>query len=300
MIVATAVVRSLLKQLAFRHDANRIHGLVHDEFWKRKKDADGEGVELLVPTLNESVDLLLKILRDGPATVIIDGLDELENGLDSLLIALKHVIEKSTHLLKIMISSRDETRVASHLRKFPQVTVTALDNSRDIAIFIEATLDTAIQERRLLQGNVSLDLRELIIATLERGSSSMFLWATLHIEQLCDQRRFKLKSDGVDALAKLPATLNSVFRQIYDRIENYPSAAKRAAWRILTWVLVAERPLTVAKIQSAGLYEESAANTSTGDHVDVLNLCSGLISIDSISNQVTLAHAYSRVPARAS
>jgi hypothetical protein len=287
---ATAVIRSVLKQLAFRQQNDRVHDAVYKELRKRKRDAEKEGVELLVPTLKDSIELLLAILEDNPASVIIDGLDELEDDPASLLAALKSLVENSTNLLKVIVSSRDEVRISSHLREFPHLAITSQDNSRDIALFIEATVDTAIRERRLLRGNVSPDLRELVIVTLKRGASSMFLWAALHIQQLCDQERFKLENDVVDALGRLPSTLNSVYRQIYDRIENYPSTARRTAKRIITWILVAERTLTVTEIWSAASYE-AAANISNGSNEEILNMCSGLISIDSKSNQVTLAHA---------
>ncbi|KAJ4304648.1 hypothetical protein N0V90_000174 [Kalmusia sp. IMI 367209] len=286
---ATAVLRSVLKQLALRQD-EQIHASVYDEFRKGRTEAETESVDLLPLTFDNSTELLLAILSDCPATIIIDGLDELEDDPGGLLLTLKSLVRQAPNTVKIMVASRDDSTIASHLKDCSSIAISASDNSLDLGVFIEATLDVAIQEHRLLRGDVSSDLRELIAATLRDGASSMFLWASLHIEQLCDQHKYKLESDVREALTSLPSTLQSVFRQIYDRIERYPSAAKRTAERTITWVLVAERPLTVSELLAAVSYcQTTEIKQLLGD--DLFNICAGLVVRDSDSDHVMFAHA---------
>ena len=114
----------------------------------------------------------------------------------------------------------------------------------------------------------------------------MFLWASLHIQQLCDQQRYKLEKDVVDALDITPASLQSLFDLMYLRIEQYPDTARRITESALSWLLVAERPLSKSELFTAACYGEIERLTEE----DVLNLCSGFIVHDLLTGQVSFAH----------
>ena len=283
---ADAIIRNILKQLSCNFQDGQIHPSVRKEFEERKAVATKKSMKLLPPSIGDCTSMLLSILEDYPATIIIDGLDEIDCDPSKVILPLKGLIKKSPNILKILIASRTESTISSHLHDWPGIGVSPLDDSGDISLFIETSLSLAIQERRLLQGNVSTELHELIARTLNRGASSMFLWASLHIHQLCNQHKFKLERDVVDALASLPSSLRSVLHEIYSRIEQYPAAAKEVAERIVSWLLVAERPLTKSELLTA----ISCVTTHSLSTETILSLCSGFIARDGATDQITFVH----------
>ncbi|KAF2826303.1 hypothetical protein CC86DRAFT_467052 [Ophiobolus disseminans] len=284
-LAADAVVRSILKQLACSHEDGQIHPAIREEFEKRKLAATKASMELLSPSVNDCTSMLHSILDHRPATILIDGLDELDCDAISVILPLKGLIENSSNLLKILIASRADTTISAHLHGIPNIVISATDNSTDISLFVDTSLDVAIRERRLLKGKVSTDLRELIKSTLVQGASAMFLWASLHIQQLCDGHKYELESDVINALASLPTTLRSVIHQMYNRIEQYPTTAKEVAQRTISWLLVAERPLTVSELFTATCGMQSVEIGTA------VSLCSGFVSTDATTNQITFADA---------
>ncbi|KAK7524373.1 hypothetical protein IWZ03DRAFT_411152 [Phyllosticta citriasiana] len=72
------------------------------------------------------------------------------------------------------------------------------------------------------------DIKE-IIKTLINGSSGMFRWATLQIQNVCNQQRFKLESDVREEPGKLPTSLKESYPGIYEQILNSGPHSKRLA-----------------------------------------------------------------------
>lgn len=291
--VSSTVLSSILKQVSFRQSSDQLHCSVFDEFVRQRAESEREGVDILAPSLDESFQMLLSVLQDAPVTIIIDGLDELDNDTSSLIASLKNVLYESSNIVKILIASRDESTINTHLQGFPTIEVTASANSEDVSRFIENSIDTAISERRLLQGKVSATLREYLVTTLVSGASSMFLWASLHIQQLCDAQKYKLESDVIAALKSPPSSLQTTLDQLYHRVENYPDIAKQITQRIFMWLLIAERPLSSAELATA-ISDEKVDRKSAGISEDgIFNLCSGFVNRD-ITGYVKFTHASTR------
>lgn len=125
-------------------------------------------------TLQEAVDLIISLTDENPATIIIDALDECDAlHRYELLEALDVIIQQSSNIVKIFVSSREDSDILCKLENSPNLYIGADDNKRDIENFIRAEVAEAILKKRLLNGNVSIHLRQLIIETLERGAQGM-------------------------------------------------------------------------------------------------------------------------------
>ncbi|GKT86212.1 ankyrin repeat protein [Colletotrichum tofieldiae] len=242
---------SILKQLALSGANGGVHHSVWDEFLKRVKDAEQDGLDPTPLSLDECQSLIIMITSDYPVTIIIDGLDETEGDIRDLLDAFRLIIEESQNIVKLFVSSRDnmDTPVDVYLQDAKLIQITSADNIDDISAFVKSTVNAAVRNKRLLGGRVSTNLQNRIIEMLIQGSGAMFLWASLHLEQLCDPR-FALEDDvnkELEAL-KIPQTLRSTLEQMYERVENYAPGAKHTTRTIFGWLLISERRLSRSEL----------------------------------------------------
>lgn len=126
-------------------------------------------------SFQESCDLVAALLDIYPqTTIIIDALDESDpDERWRLLEALKTIIHSSSNLVKIFVSSRDDTDIKLELGQVPNLYINARESSGDIARFARREVTQAIAKRRLLRGNVTNELKEQIIATIAEGAKGM-------------------------------------------------------------------------------------------------------------------------------
>ncbi|PWW71990.1 hypothetical protein C7212DRAFT_115237, partial [Tuber magnatum] len=170
-------------------------------------------------------------------TLVVDALDECDtNARRELLGALKYIIVSSRNLVKIFVSSPSNDDITFQLESFPNYRIEARDNEGDIKKFVREKIDRSIEERELLRGNVSPELKELICTRLVGGANGMhsvpllrpgmnhlllilymlrFHWAVLQIKDLC---RLKTKSDIKEKLGKLPGGLVKMYHEIHKQI----------------------------------------------------------------------------------
>ncbi len=126
-------------------------------------------------TSSECVKLMIQLASQRTiTTIVIDALDECDlSSRAELLEALDQVVEESVGLIKILISSRNDRAITSHLEGFPNITINVNDNHTDIARFVEHEVDTMIKSKKLLWGKVSTELRKLIKETLCERADGM-------------------------------------------------------------------------------------------------------------------------------
>lgn len=283
------IMRAALKQLACFDASQPIHAAVLREYNKRQKDADADGSDPSKLSLQDCKELALKIADQIPIVVIIDALDECDPlRRHQLLQALRDIVQKSNSLVKVMVSSRNDSDLVCRLSSVPNVYISSDDNGEDVDRFVKHELDKAIDEQRLLQGRVSASLRQRILESLRSRAHGMFLWARLQIENLCDPQRMMVVSDVEDALHQLPATLFELYSGILGRIDRIAPRGRLLATKTLTWLLCAREPLQpstlVEMLQSSGSEDPL--------HVqDVLGLCGNLVVLDDSLDLFRFAHA---------
>ncbi|KAI1360880.1 ankyrin repeat-containing domain protein [Xylaria arbuscula] len=299
LLSSEVILNSILKQLSRSKTGDRIHHAVLQEYQRRKQDANRDGIDPLPLTLEECGDLIVSVASDYPIQIFLDGVDELDDARE-LLGVLNRIVADSSNVVKVFLSSRDVTDVALWLKHVVSLTVTSSDNSTDIANFVMRSVDNAIETKKLLKGKVSPELKQHIISRLSNGARSMFLWASLHLTQLCDPKRYKLEQDVVSALEDLPVSLKETFNQIYQKINEYSGQARHVTKGIFVWLLAAQRPLSKQElidiINSCMDKDEDNFYTSTRFELnltegDILDLCSSFLAHEPSSQHFSFAHA---------
>ena len=108
------------------------------------------------------------------AVIVIDALDECSKESRGLIISdLLSILKKSNRPVKAFISSRHSLEIEDRLRNFPNVSIEATDNAEDIENYVKSAITRRIEDRELLRGRVSTELRERIEGVLQRDANGM-------------------------------------------------------------------------------------------------------------------------------
>ena len=168
------IMRTVLKQLSCFDAAQPVNTVVVREYEKRKRDADEDGLEPLKLSIKDSKDLIIEIAEHLPIVIIIDALDECDHRRRyELLHSLREIIQMSSNLVKILVSSRDDADIVCRLQDVPNVFISANDSSEDIVRFIVQEVEKAAMEKRLLNGRVQDQLKTHIIEKITTNAKGM-------------------------------------------------------------------------------------------------------------------------------
>jgi hypothetical protein len=122
---------------------------------------------LLKLTLDETTDLILDLLKNNPATIVIHALNKYDPlQRNDLFYALDRIIQELSSLVRVLVLSHNDNDIIIHLKQSPNIYIVAHNNFEDIKAFALKELTASILRRKILSGNVSLRLRDLIIAAL--------------------------------------------------------------------------------------------------------------------------------------
>lgn len=168
------IMRSILRQLSSSTSAVAVREPVAARYKELKMEADEIGEEPTKLTITECQELILELLNSNPATIIIDALDECDPARrHELLEVLDNIIQESSNVVNVFVSSRNDNDLVCRLESSPNVIINVSDNGRDIQRFIVSQVDQSIKNKRLLSGRVSDALREQIINVLTEGAQGM-------------------------------------------------------------------------------------------------------------------------------
>lgn len=282
------ILRCILEQLSFSGVDPSMREAVVEAYKKKKKEAKGRAPEKL--SLSETVELVPLLLENNPAIIVIDALDECDPARrPDLIIALDSIIQESSSLVKVLISSRSDGDIACHLGKWPGVRIEERDNKVDIEKFVRTKVAQAIEERRLIKGNVSKQLEDKIIEALTSGAQGMFRWVSLQIQNLCDSRRIKYEGDVIAELGRLPESLVESYDITYQTISNAGETSRTVAERVMKWLICAQRPLKIQELYAAvSLDSEGKYLVPAID--DLLDACCNMVVPDSELEVFRFAH----------
>lgn len=128
---------------------------------------------------NLPVESCLKLLSNllehyEHVVIVLDALDECSKESRGLILSdLLSILKKSKHPVKAFISSRYSLDIEVRLRNFPNICIEARDNAGDIENYVKSELTRRIENTELLQGHVSMELREHIEKVLQRDANGM-------------------------------------------------------------------------------------------------------------------------------
>lgn len=279
-------LRCILEQLSSAEEGLPIREPVSKAYLAKRKEAKGRKPEKL--DLDETVDVIVALLKTNPATILIDGLDECEPTLrQRLLDGLSTIIKESDNVVKVFVSSRDDRDLVHRLAETPNLYIHATDNADDIQRFVHSRVDEAVSKGRLLCGRVSQNLRNSIVTTLIQKAEGMFRLVSLHIETLCDPYRIKTEANVHNALDHLPRDLKKSYKYVMSQISNSEEPNPKIAERTMKFLLCAQPTLDSQALLLAVSIE---IPRFTLDRSDILSICCNLVIYDAETDRFRFAH----------
>ncbi|ERF76446.1 hypothetical protein EPUS_07326 [Endocarpon pusillum Z07020] len=274
------VMRSLLKQLASLGPDYPIRYPLVQAYEKRAEAVDADASCVLQLSALECVPVILEILDQSPATIIIDAFDECNPvSRHELFSALNIILKQSASLVKVIIASRDDGDISSHLANSANVCIRAENNRDDIGRFVEYSLERALETKRLLNGRMSERLKTHVIAVLNAGAGGMFRWVTLQIENLCDSQRIKIEDDVQHEVGRLPRTLKESYDPLVGRILSLADPSRVLAEQLFKWLLCAQKLMKFSELKAAMKSSFAYKDLSVDK---VLDMCSNLVVVDNL------------------
>ncbi|KAL9053328.1 MAG: hypothetical protein Q9162_004828 [Coniocarpon cinnabarinum] len=276
------VLRCLVRQVATL-SGKQIHQTLKERYDKRSIAGPIHTAD------RECEDMISCIACDRALTyIIVDALDECSRDTrQDLVNALGGILRKSSSLVKIFVSSRDDVDLVLSMRDYPEIRIEAADNEQDIAFYISHKLGELTADKKLLPAEgVSTSLREQIERRLCEGAQGMFRWVELQLQSL---RKYKTPRALIQRLGHLPETLNNIYQDLYDRhVEDLVPEERKIVRAILSWLLICQRQLQSAELIALVCYETGEDSGFTIQ--TMLDLCFNLLEYDERSDVFRFSH----------
>ncbi|KAF8420375.1 hypothetical protein EV426DRAFT_706146 [Tirmania nivea] len=289
--VPRKILCTLIQQFA-QTDSREGTGLLTHvvDIYKKREEKGQKSAQL---SLAEARDLLVQITDVYPQiTICIDAMDEVDNDTRiDLLNCLNHIIRTSKNVVKIFVTTRMDVDILSQFENFPRIELQPDDNVGDINKFVLTKVQSSIKNYKLLQGDVSNEVKEEICNVLCQRSKGNFQLAALQVNFLCEmQCEFDVKQN----LTTLPDTLTDIYNEIYNGILTQKGSAPRIALNAFRWIQCSKEPLSsqtlldavMVKVDSTGEFFQ----TGPASVKQLLTICRNLIILDEKLNTFRFAH----------
>lgn len=166
------IMQSIVRQLSFTtHTQKNVHEALLAEYERPEAEAKIDGFDIPRLRVAECIKLILEVTSPNPAAITIDAFDEVqEKRRHELADALKRITRESGSVVKVFITSRDNSNVLALLLDVPKIRIHDQDNRTDMERFVRHRVTLAIEGCNLLHGDVSANLEEdLVLALLDRA-----------------------------------------------------------------------------------------------------------------------------------
>lgn len=140
------ILRAIMKQLSHLKA-----GYLHPPVVKHYLASRRAGFPSDSLAISESTDLILQLLDVYPkTTIIIDALDECDRKRrEGLFESLQKIINSAPNLVKIFVSSRDDTDIKRQYATLPNLYIQASDNFHDINTFVDHQIEESIRKETI-------------------------------------------------------------------------------------------------------------------------------------------------------
>ncbi|CAI6331083.1 unnamed protein product [Periconia digitata] len=283
-----AILASLARQLSCIEPGKPLLKPTVDLFSKSEDEQFASGSL----QMEESFDLVLQLIEQYPVvTIVIDAMDECNpDKRHELLKALEQILQRSSTLVKIFVSSRNDQDLVLRLQHYPNLEIDSRRNSDDIARFVEANVEQLIQDGNLLQYSDSrVDMKKLIVDKVIEGADGMFRWASLQLQYLCS---FELDDDIKSNLGRLPPDLNTLYDELYKVLSTKPGRFSAIILKnSLSLLLCAQQKMSTTEfISVVSVDTESGTAVKITSKDLVLKICGSFIVFDQQMDTFRLAH----------
>ncbi|GMG48926.1 unnamed protein product [Aspergillus oryzae var. brunneus] len=211
--------------------------------------------------------------------ICLDALDELQDQRSLLM-----TLQARSSSIQLYITGRPHVRVTveMHIKEKREIPIVAHDH--DIRQFIDYEIGGPNDiEPDAMDEKLRVDIQDKIIE-----SAKGVLVCEVHaILQSTTIRRRE------QALKTLPSDLGDAFAGTMARIEQQPHAQSEQAKKIIAWVYLAERPVSVDELLcSLAIEDDDKAFNPRGMPIrsTLINCCHGLVVIDQETTTVRLVH----------
>lgn len=120
-----------------------------------------------------------------------------------------------------------------------------------------------------------------------------FLLAQLHLDSLTDKTTTRRVTRALEKLPKGSDALGLAYKEAIQRIQGQKPGLVELAWRVLSWITSAMRPLTGIELQHALAIEAGDSELDEDNLQDldeIVSRCAGLVTIDEESDIIRLVH----------
>jgi hypothetical protein len=163
------IVRSVARQLC-----KSLEGTTFEKAKEAYQMATLEGPEAQKLDMQRCTNLISQLVLHKAVFMIVDALDECNpSRRHELMKFFDNMLVISDSKIKVLVSSRDDNDIVKRLRAVPNIPIRKDDNTEDIQRFIQEKVNEYIEDGRLLEGNISGDLKKEVISDLEAGAQGM-------------------------------------------------------------------------------------------------------------------------------
>ncbi|KAJ5214978.1 Pfs NACHT and Ankyrin domain protein [Penicillium chermesinum] len=236
---ATSVIRGLLYQLIERHEELLNYLLP-------KYHARGANLFTSFDALWEIFMAMAADPTTGRKYCIIDALDECDRESQKALLQQLEDTFGSREIspnIRILVTSRPYPEIRESLEIFPNKDLASFPQRvKDMDLFIEEKINSLARRKRYtskVEGQVRRILRD--------KSEGTFLWVGL----ACDELEDVPSKDAVRVLQDIPRGLNSLYEKLLEESLKWSETSRDIIWRLLSWVALSLRPLTVSQLSEA-------------------------------------------------
>ena len=169
------ILRSILRQLTITNgSSSTVQERILIEYERRQAMAKLDGFEVTRLQAAECVNLILDTTAANPATIVIDAVDEIPSSSRHILLsALTQVVQESSSVVKVLVTSRDDSNIHALLPDAVAVRVQYEHIRKDMKNFVHQEVYSAIQDRRMLNGTVSAEFQNDLESVLIAGAREM-------------------------------------------------------------------------------------------------------------------------------
>jgi hypothetical protein len=167
-----AIIASIVRQLSSPQPGFALLPPIVTTY--RRREAEGFASGPL--RMDESTALIIQLVEYYPlTTIVIDALDECDpDKRADLLEALEEILQQSSRLVKIFVSSRDDQDIVCHLQDYPNLELASDRNMDDISSFVRAETQGLIRRKKLLRFSTNKEgLKDDIIDQVTKGAGGM-------------------------------------------------------------------------------------------------------------------------------
>ncbi|KAF9871950.1 hypothetical protein CkaCkLH20_10582 [Colletotrichum karsti] len=283
---ADDIMRTILFQLAIDSShRTKMRDFLCSEYERQTALARAGKMDMAKLRVKDCVRLMLELAELDPLTIVLDGLDSVEDSeRPDLIGAFEELVKKADNVVKVFVSSRTTSRSAAKPTHEFEIQTSSQETRADMEAFIDHLVNKAVTSKLLLDGRPCPDTREMLKQALVNGAGEMFLWAKLQLERVC---RETVEEDIVAVLKdKLPHGINALYQESLNHMLNSGEVARDIAVRVLSCILYMRDPLTPGALLAA----LAAGKHSTLVLPQVLAICANFVVLDSNCNVLRVAH----------